>query len=229
MKQDISVLKNLTLLIVEDDTVVLDELFKTASILFHEVYTAKNGQEAFLLYECEKIDMIITDIKMPLLDGIHLVQKIRQKDYEIPIVVLSSYSEQNTLLQILNLGVDGYLIKPVEFYELVNVMIKASTRNSHQATQIISFKNNKLFNPLTKELFFDGKNIELGTKELALLELLIQNKNKTISKEEIISILWPLDETTDSALKGVINRLRKKIGEEHIVNIKGFGWKFSLE
>ncbi|MEW6552000.1 MAG: response regulator transcription factor [Campylobacterota bacterium] len=229
MKKDISVLKTLNVLIVEDDEIVLNELFATTSILFKEVFTARNGQDGYLIFEFNKIDIILTDIKMPILDGIGFVNKIREKNSECPIIVLSSYSEQSTLLKMLNLGVDGYLIKPIEFYELVETLLRASRLYSNKTARLIYFNNNKLFNTATKELFCNGQYIELGSKELLLLELFINNQNKTLSKNDIISTLWPLDEITDSALKGVLNRLRKKIGEEHIINVKGFGWKFSID
>lgn len=229
MEKNISMLKNLNILIAEDDNIILNELEKTTSILFKEVFIAKNGQEAYNLFEFEDIDIVLSDIKMPGLDGIGLIKKIREKNYKCPIVVLSSYSEQSTLLEALNLGIDGYIIKPIEFYELVNTILKATRRHVNTSNQIISFGNNKLFNTATKELFYDGNYIELGSKELSLLELFIQNQNITLSKDAIISKLWPLDEITDSALKGVLNRLRKKIGEEHIINVKGFGWKFSID
>lgn len=229
MRQDITVLRNLSILIVEDDELVLHELEKTASILFKNVYSAKNGQDGFSVFEYESIDIVLTDIKMPILDGMGLVRKIRERSYEIPIVLLSSYSEQDMLLKILNLGVDGYLIKPVEFHELVETLLKATRRYNNKEAQIISFRSGKLFNTLTKELFLDGKNVELGAKELALLELFLKNRDRTISKEEITSTLWPLEEITDSALKGVLNRVRNKIGDEHIRNIKGFGWKFCID
>lgn len=229
MKKDISVLKTLNVLIVEDDEIVLNELFATTSILFKEVFTARNGQDGYLIFEFNKIDIILTDIKMPILDGIEFVNKIREKNAECPIIVLSSYSEQSTLLKMLNLGVDGYLIKPIEFYELVETLLRTTRLYSNKTARLIYFKNNKLFNTATKELFCNSQYIELGSKELLLLELFINNQNKALSKNDIISTLWPLDEITDSALKGVLNRLRKKIGEEHIINVKGFGWKFSID
>jgi len=228
MKQDISVLKKLNILIVEDDAIILDELAKTASMFFSEVFCAKNGQDAYATYGFEKIDLIVTDIKMPVIDGVTLIKKVREKDYETPIIVLSSYSEQETLLKVLNLGVSGYLVKPIEFEEFVQALQKATRRYANNDKQIFALNGDRFFNRQTKELFYDGKNVDLGTKELALLELFIENADKTIGKDAIISTLWPLDEITDSALKGVLNRLRKKIGEEHIVNVKGFGWKFSV-
>jgi len=230
MKEDIRVLKNLTILIAEDDEVVLNELTKIGTILFKNVFASKNGKQALSLYETQKIDIILTDIKMPFLDGISLIKKIREINYEIPIVILSSYSEQSTLLKALKLGVDGYIIKPIELNEFVDVLLKATRRNKNNvATQVIGFKTNKIFNTVTKELFSEGTRVELGAKELLLLELFIQNHNKTLSKEEIVLSLWPLDEITNSALKGVLNRLRKKIGDEYISNVKGFGWKFSID
>lgn len=229
MDSDLIVLKNLKILVVEDDVPILIELEKTLQIFFDVVYTAQNGHDAYLIYKREKPDMVITDIKMPLVNGIEFIKKIRAEDYDTSIVLMSAYSEQETLLKALNLGVDGYIIKPVELEELLSNCLKSIKRQKNNAfSEKISFENGLIYHSLTKELTFDGAVVELGVKELRLLELFLENREKTMSKEYIVSTLWPLDEITDSAIKSLLSRLRKKVGENHIVNIKGYGWKFML-
>jgi two-component system, OmpR family, response regulator VanR len=229
MDNNLMILKHLSVLVVEDDVPILIELEKTLQIFFNVVYTAQNGHDAYLIYQRKKPDMVITDIKMPLLNGIDFIKKIREEDYDTSIVLMSAYSEQETLLKALNLGVDGYIIKPVELEELLNNCLKNLKRQKNNTFfEKVSFKNGLMYHNLTKELTHNGKAIELGIKELRLLELFLENREKTMSKEYIVSTLWPLDEITDSALKSVLSRLRKKIGEEHIINVKGYGWKFTL-
>lgn len=230
MSQDVRVLKNLTVLIVEDDEIVLDELSKTLTIFFKRLLAAKNGIEAYMLYELEKPDLLITDIKMPVLDGIELIKKIRKTNYEIPIILMSSYSEQHILLSVLNLGVDGYIIKPIELEDMMLSCLNAIRRkNENCIHRVITFKNKMIYNSASRELFCDGKSVELGAKERALLELFAKNVEKTISKEDIIYHLYSASKITPSALKGVLTRLRAKIGDEHIINVKGNGWKLTLK
>lgn len=227
---DLKVLKNLKILLVEDDETILKELEKTLQIFVNEVFIAKNGKDAYSIYKLEKPDIVLTDIKMPILNGVELTKKIRESDYTTPIILMSAYSEQETLLKALNLGVDGYIIKPVELEELISGCVNSVKRkHSKSSDLIITFKNGLIFNNSTKELTYDGNCVELGIKEFGLLEMFINHREKAITKENIVSTLWPCDEITDSALKCVLSRLRKKIGEEHIVNIKGYGWKFTLE
>lgn len=229
MKYNVHILKNLTVLVAEDDIAVLDEMTQMLSIFFKKVVQASNGEEAFALYKEKKPHIILSDIRMPISDGLSLAKHIRAIDHTTPILLISSYSDHAVLMKALNSGVDGYIIKPLELNEILQTIIKSLRRSGIIEENIVRLKNDILYNLFTKELSQDGLIIDLGVKEHALLSFLLHNKERTLTKIEIVDELWPLDEITDGALKSLLNRLRKKIGEEHIVNVKNIGWRLSLD
>lgn len=229
MKYDVHVLKNLTVLVAEDDITVLNEMAEMLLVFFKEVLLASNGEEAFSLYKMKKPDIILSDIRMPVSDGISFAKQIRAVDLTTPIVLISSYSEKPLLLNALNSGVDGYILKPFELEEVLQGIMKSLKRSGIHEENIVRFKNGFMYNHATKELTENGSCLELGVKEHTLLSLFLQNQNRILTKIEIVNELWPLDEITDGAFKGVLNRLRKKIGEESIENVKNSGWRLSLD
>jgi two-component system, OmpR family, response regulator VanR len=229
MKTEVHLLKNLTILVVEDDSAVLNDMVQMLSIFFKEVVQASNGAEAFLLYQEKKPHIILTDVQMPISDGLSLVKQIRTADPVTPILLISSYSEHTVLMKALNSGVDGYIIKPLELNEILQTITESLRRSGIVKEKTVCFKKDILYNLSTKELSQDGLIIDLGVKEHALLSFFLHNRERTLTKIEIVDELWPLDEITDGALKSLLNRLRKKIGEEHIVNVKNIGWRLSLD
>ncbi|MFW6307716.1 MAG: response regulator transcription factor, partial [Campylobacterales bacterium] len=103
--------KHLSLLFVEDDSIILEESVKTLEIFFDKVYSASNGKEALEIYRVQKPNIILSDIFMPNIGGLELVQTIREDDYKTPIIFLSAYSNRDILLKSINLSLDAYLIK----------------------------------------------------------------------------------------------------------------------
>ena len=199
-------------------------MMETLAMIFDKVYSAYDGEEAYRLYEDVSPDLIITDIKMPKLDGLSLVKKIRKHNYDIPIVLLTSFAEQEFLLDVGNLSVDGYLVKPVELEKLTNTLCRAVQRISSNLT-CISLNEQIVYNSDTQELYLDGKLIRLGNKEQKLLILLVENRHRTVTKEEIEKTLWPLDTVSSSAIKKLILRIRQKIGVDIIISIRGIGYR----
>jgi two-component system response regulator VanR len=230
MKYDIHQLKNLTVLIVEDDIDVLNDMVQMLSVFFKEVLQASNGAEALRVYEANKPDIILSDIQMPISDGLWLADKIRALDNTTPILLISSYSEKSLLIEAINMRVDGYILKPFELEEVLQAIIKSLKRSgvTHQENGV-RLKNGIRYNDATKELTKNGLPIDLGTKEHLLLSLFLHNRDRILTKQEILDAIWPLDEITESAFKGVLNRLRKKIGDGNIENIKNSGWRLLLD
>jgi len=227
MYEDINFLKNLEILFVEDDDELSSTMINSLSYLFKKVYHAKNGIEAFTIYLTMLPDIILTDIKMDKMDGMELIQEIRKKDVTIPIVFLTSYSQQKFLMEAVNNSADGYILKPVDLNSMIQTLIKASSRNNF-FTKNISLSPSIQYDILKKELTIDGTIIELSTKEHLLLKLFIRNINKPLTKEDINYYLYPLESVTDSAIKNLIARLRDKIDSNIIIYIKGAGWKLNL-
>lgn len=123
--EDISVYsKNLKVLYAEDDPVARENILVILKDMFNDVIIAKDGKEAFEIVQGNKIDLLITDILMPKLNGIELIKKIREKDKNISIIILSQYNESEVLLQSIKLKVDGYILKPVEIDQFVDTIEK---------------------------------------------------------------------------------------------------------
>ena len=213
---------------VEDDAMTRIQISNTLKMIFKEVYCAKDGEEAFSIYEDESPDIILTDIQMPRKDGIKLTRQIRNIDYNIPIIILTSFDDKNILLSAANLAVDGYLVKPIEFTDLVKMLIKAIQR-AQKSPNLITLNNNLIFNCGTKEFYHHNQLKTLGHKELELIELLLANHHKTISKEIIEAELWNYDLPCNSAVKNLVLRIRKKLGNNVILSIKGVGYRINID
>lgn len=224
MMKNLSLLTNKSILFVEDDTITRDEIAEILEMLFGNVFSAKNGEEAYALYEDESPDIILTDIKMPKKDGLKLIKQIRQNDYTTPIILLTSFDEQNLLMSAANLSIDGYLIKPIKLELLTEALCKAIMR-THKNTGLVMLGKQLFYNYATMELYQNGSIVALGIKEQELLVLLINSRAITVTKDEITKKLWPLDPVCDSAIKNLILRLRKKLDADIIISVKGIGYR----
>lgn len=227
MYENLETLKKLTILFVEDDVQIAEKTLQTLDFLFKNVTYAKNGIEALDIYKTNRPDIILTDIKMPLMDGIELAKIIRKDDYNTPIVFLTSFSEQKFLMDAINISSDGYLVKPINLDQMINSLCNVTRRDKY-FEQEIKFLNGAYYKLPTKELFIEDKNIPLGTKEQSLMKLFISNRDRTISKEEISYNLYPLDNVTNSGIRNLVNRLKNKIGKDSILNVSGSGWRLNL-
>ncbi|MFA7090695.1 MAG: response regulator [Arcobacteraceae bacterium] len=217
-------LKSKTVLYAEDDQIMQTQITEVLEMLFKEVFSAENGQKAYELYEEKSPDIILTDIKMPLIDGLQFIEKVRKNDYNTPIILLTNFNEKEYLSHAVNLSIDGYILKPVEFNALVQTLTKAMQR-VQKNLGIISLAPDVFFNSGTQEVYQKGKIVSLGIKELELLKLLIHNHARTITKEEISQNLWPFDTICESAIKNLILRIRKKIKHNIITSVRGIGYR----
>lgn len=224
MIRNMLLLKEKSVLFAEDDTITRTQMGEILEMLFDKVYVAEDGEEAYQIYEEELPDIIITDIKMPKKDGLNLIKRVRQNNYSIPIVLMTSFAEQELLLDAANLSIDGYLVKPVELEKLTFTVCRAIQR-THKNEGLIILGKKLFYNSATKELYHNGSVVSLGMKEQELLLLLINNRHKTISKDEIGKVLWPLDPICDSAIKNIVLRLRKKLGLDIIISVRGIGYR----
>lgn len=226
MEKDLQILKKMSVLFVEDDPLVLKQITSLLSIFFDKVLTTDNGQEAYKLYEDEQPDIILSDIEIPKLNGFEFFYMIRMNNQNIPIIALSAYSDRNMLLQAANAQIDAYIIKPIELETLLNTFHKVIPKLSVKR-HIFTFQNGLIYNLLTEELFKESQLVPLGKKEKILLKFFVNNKDRVIEKDDLITHIWIHEDVSESALKNLLNRLRNKIGFELIVSVKGSGWKLN--
>ena len=227
MVKNVSHLKSKSVLIAEDDEITRVNLVETLSMFFGKVFSASDGEEAYWVYREEHPDILIADIEMPKKSGLKLAAMIREKDYATPIILVTSFTEKHMLLDAANLSVDGYLVKPVAFGNMIETILKAIGR-SHKEQEIVELGFDIIYNPDAKELFKDKLLIQLGNKEHEFLKLLISNPKKTFTKDEISQELWPLDTICSSAIKSLVLRIRKKLCNELIVSVRNHGYRLGM-
>ncbi len=119
-------LKELNILYVEDEHDVMEEIVDMLSIKVKKFFTALNGKEALDIFEKEDIDIIITDIQMPIMDGMEFITQVREKNNDIPVVITTAFNEIEYLKQAIDLNVDKYITKPIDIVQLLNVSNRAA-------------------------------------------------------------------------------------------------------
>ncbi len=220
------ILRNSTILLAEDDE-NLRKSFKKVLLLYVEtVYEANDGEEAFDLYMQYSPDIIITDIKMPKLNGLELIKSVREKNTNVPIIVTSAYADQEFLLESIKLSLVEYLIKPVKESDLMRVLTNCANiiSNKIQTETIIKLNNNCAYDYENKTLIAKEKLIKLTIKEIEFIELLIAHKGNLVTKQQIENKLYVYNEIPPSALKNLVFKLRKKIDHDILKTMGKLGY-----
>lgn len=219
--------KNCTALIVDDDISLLEDLKIVLNFFFKKVLTASDGKIALEIFKENSIDILFSDYVMPNIDGYQLCKKIRETNSQIPIVMLSNYSDSEKLLNLIDLKLSGYILKPYDFEDITNVLKKIIINIEDNNIFKIFLNGNTYFNTKSKSLHQENKEIKLTKNEISLLELFIRNPNQIISQETIDFALSPERSLTYQASKNIIYRIRKKIGKDIIENVQSIGYIFN--
>jgi DNA-binding response OmpR family regulator len=222
------ILKNLNILYIEDEENIRINIKKTLELFSEKVFDVENISKAKDILSKNRIDIIISDINLPDTSGIEFIKELRKTDKTIPVILLSAYTDREYLLEATKLKLVDYLTKPIDFRNLNNALQKCVEEILDNSRYMITFKNNIQYNVSHNCLIDNNKKeeIHLTNKELDLLNFLIKNNNRICSADELKSAIWDdYLEATDSALKNLLNKLRKKIGKESIINISGVGYK----
>jgi len=221
------------ILFVEDEDLLRKNYTSYLKLLFKDVYSAKDGQEALLIYKKEKPDIMIVDIHIPKINGLELIKTIRQNDLNVKVIILTAHLNTEFLMEAASLKLVKYLKKPVNRKELKEALTLAINEISNY--DIIPRKNFNLSNGYvwdkeTKELKHFNEIVDLTNKERLFLELLFSHKNKVFSYDEIFYYVWnDFNENVSlSSLKNLISRLRKKIEIDLIVNVFNEGYKLKI-
>ncbi len=221
--------KKYTILYIEDDEGVRTINSRFLNRMFNELYEAKDGEEGYELYKKYHPDIILTDIKMPKLDGISLAKKIRQKDTTTKIIISTAFSEKSYLLDAIELNLEKYIIKPLTSRNLLPALSKAVEALEKEKDFKITLGDEFYFDNNTSLFYNKGQVINLTKKELLFLKLLVLNKNRVVSYEEIEQHVWDGEYMSLNSLRTSLGFLRKKIPFNCIKNISNMGYKLNLE
>ena len=220
------ILKTLTIMYIEDDLMIRKSVTNTLELIFNTVVAFESAEEALNEYKITKPDIILSDINLPNMSGIEFSQEIRKNNFDIPIILLTADTNIKVLLEATKLKLVDFIVKPVSFDDLFATFKLAVKDILRTNTNILKFTNNTIYDVSTK-LLYNSKNeeIHITSSENRLLQIFINNINKTISTAEIKDQLWddPFD-ASDSALKSVLSKLRSKIGKISIKNVSGMGY-----
>lgn len=226
---------NVSVLLIDDDLEVIDSTKKILDTLFACVDTAINGKEGIDVYnkfynENNKFyDIVISDLDMPKLDGISLINLIYKINNKQKIIVLSAHNSQDNLLYLLNIKIDQFIVKPMDSNIFLGALFKiVETIYNDNDNDLISINSLLTWDNKRKILYKNHDEIKLTKKEWLLVDLLINSKVKIEPQEHIINLLWndSSNYTPDIGnLKNIISRMRNKIPELEIENIYGRGYK----
>ena len=197
----------------------------------HETLSAHDGQEALDVLDKEHVDLIVTDVMMPRIDGIKLVQMLREAGWETPILVLTARTDSETLHFGFISGTDDYLTKPVDMKELV-LRVRALLRRSgvNIATRITAGK--AVLDAAKNTVERPGEKVELPPKEFQLLFKLLSNPGHTFTRMQLLDEIWGWDTDSSEATVNVhVNRLRNRFSswdDFSIETVRGIGYSGEL-
>lgn len=218
----------MNILLLEDD-----ELFCESLVDFLEDYNfvidvAINGQEVLDKTYEKRYDLYIFDINVPQINGLDVLKMLRNGNDSTPTIFLTSYKDQQTLHAGFLNGADDYLKKPVDLDELY-LRIQSLMKRHGFSDDGVQITTETLFIYKNQKIITRGKEIDLPIKVNTLLNLLVVNKNKIVSKEQIMTTLWSTqEECSDGSVRVYINQIKKLIPELEIKNIKGVGYQIQF-
>jgi two-component system, OmpR family, copper resistance phosphate regulon response regulator CusR len=226
-------MNNINILIVEDEQRLADILKKQLEESGFSVEIAYDGYVGKQFAERNIYNLIILDINLPLINGYDLCKEIRKTNSNIPIIMLTAFSTPDNKIAGFDAGADDYVVKPVDFRELmarINVFIKRS--NAAISSEKLSIADLEM-DMDTKTVTRANQKIDLTAKESLLLETFLKNKGKLLTREFIIEQVWGIEfDPSTNIIDVYVNYLRKKIDkdfEPKLIHTKfGFGFYFSV-
>jgi DNA-binding response OmpR family regulator len=221
----------MNVLLVEDNKRISEFVTKGLEESGFSVTLAETGNNARYLFLQQEWNIILLDIMLPDIDGYELLQYLRFKKIQTPVLVLSALGDPDDKVKALNVGADDYLSKPFHFNELVariNALTRRASLNYNTKDNVLECNDLKLY-PDCHKTERNGQEIKLTLQEFKLLKLLMENKNKVVSRIQILNSVWGINHETNTNVVDVyISYLRNKIDAHRenklIETVKGRGY-----
>jgi len=220
-------IKDISILLAEDEIELREYLLEYLQLFFIKVYTAKGGAEAYMLYLDKHPDIIITDINMPIMDGLSLISKIRDRDKDTKIIVMSALSEEEKLLRAVELHLETYLIKPIKTDKLKSVLFE-SVESLRKVSKRVYIQQSVYWDKVTDTLWQSGEHVLLKARETLLLKLLCSKPNQAVSAESIFYAIYKDNnerEFSADSVTSLMKRVRSKLPKGVFKNVYGAGYK----
>ncbi len=221
-------LKNFTILYVEDDEMVRKNAVEYLKRVCKEVLEAKDGKEAIKVWKEHKPDIIITDINMPRLNGLDMASYIRANDKDVQIIIATAHSDTEYLLQAVELQLVKYIIKPITKDKLNAALEKSIELIEDKSKFNLKLSADCQYNAYERVIYQGDKEIKLTKNELLFLDLLAHHHTRVVKYGEIENAIWAYEGMSQDAIRSLVRGLRKKVPENIIENISGIGYKLSI-
>ena len=215
------------ILLVEDNLDLGEAIEARLSQLGHSVIWLQDGDEVIPTTRHHVFDALVLDLMLPNKSGFEIIRILRNSQFTTPIVVITARSEIDDKLSLFDMGADDYLVKPFDFREL-EARLRAAIRRVNGLSSNIVTIGNTVIDMAGHRLIVAGEEMEYNRREFSLLEILLNNLGKTVSKDMLMERLFNLDDDVSfNALEVYISRLRRKLSTSdiEIQTLRGIGYK----
>ncbi|RMF21653.1 MAG: response regulator, partial [Cyanobacteria bacterium J083] len=219
------------ILVIEDDEVLLDVLENSLTNQRYIVDVAEDGRFGLECALGTDYDLILTDVGLPLMDGVTLCQRLRKEGYTTPILLMTAKDAPEERIKGLDAGADDYLVKPLDLGELharVRALLRRGEVKPHNILEVAGLK----LDPVSCQVTYQEKPIKLTPKEYGILEIFLRNPSRVYSRGQIIDALWsfddpPLEDSVKAHIKGLRQKLKKAGLVDWIENVYGLGYRLN--
>ena len=212
------------ILIVEDDEILANTLKEGLTEEGYAVDVAYSGDDGLYMAETMPYDVIILDIMLPEMDGFTILEKLRAKEIDTPVLILTARDSIDDKVKGLDRGADDYITKPFEFSELLARIRALLRRATGKRSPVIKIRDITI-DTASHEVYKGDKKISLSSKEYAILLYLATNRGKVITRDELMEHIYDWEKSIESNVIDVyINFLRKKLSKDLIETVRGAGY-----
>ncbi len=217
-------------LIIEDDQGIVRFLERGLAAHGHSTVSADNGEDGVILARDESVELVLLDIMLPLMDGHRVLERIRLRRPEVPVLMLTARDDLRNKVDALDAGADDYLTKPFDLEELL-ARLRALTRRADQPQGSKIVAGDLKVDLRSRRVWRGDKLVDLSSREFALLEYLMRHPGQVLSRQQILSAVWDYDFDPGSNVVDVyVSYLRNKLdrrGEPSLIQtVRGSGYRF---
>ena len=218
-----------SILIAEDEEQIASFLEKGLRAAGYATTIAGDGPSALVKALSGEFDLLILDIGLPLKDGFEVLREIRERDRDLPVVILTARDSAKDAVAGLEGGADDYVRKPFPFDELL-ARVRARLRQDRAPEATSIQVGDMTLDLLSRSLTVSGETMDMTAREFALAEAFFESPGQVLSREQLLSRVWGYDFDPRSNVVDVyIGRLRKKLGEGRITGIRGMGYRLEVD
>lgn len=211
--------------VIEDDTGLAEFLDEGLRSEGWSVTVSSDGESGLRSALDNNVSLVILDLGLPRLDGSEVLQRLRTKRADVPVIVLTARDAVSEKVRLLDLGADDYLVKPFALSELI-ARVRARLRQGAESSRMLTAGDITL-DLVARRITFCGQEVTLTAREFALLETFIRHRGQVLSQSQLMSQVWGLDAPTSSNVVEVyVSYLRRKFGNKTIATVRGAGYRF---